>query len=45
MTGNIVVVVITAAVLACIWWKADRPTAIILTAAYLVRLLVFYADI
>ena len=45
MTGNIVVVVITAAVLAWIWWKADRPTAIILTAAYLVRLLVFYADI
>ena len=45
MTGNIVVVVITAAVLAWIWWKADRPTAIILTAAYLVRLLVFYVDI
>ena len=45
MIGNIFVVVISAATLAWLWWKADRPVAVIMTLAYLVRLFVLYADI
>jgi hypothetical protein len=44
MMGNLVVIVISAAILAWLWWKADRPLAAILTLAYLLRLLVLYAD-
>lgn len=42
--GNVFVIVISAAILAWLWWKADRPVAALLTAAYLLRLLVLYAD-
>lgn len=42
--GNVFVIVISAAILAWLWWKADRPLAAILTLAYLLRLLVLYAD-
>lgn len=44
MMGNIVVIVFSAVILAWLWWKADRPLAAILTLAYLLRLLVLYAD-
>ena len=44
MMGNLVVIVISAAILVWLWWKADRPLATILTLAYLLRLLVLYAD-
>lgn len=45
MMGNLVVIVISAAILVWLWWKADRPLAAILTLAYLLRLLVLYVDI
>jgi hypothetical protein len=42
--GNVFVIVISAAILVWLWWKADRPLAAILTLAYLLRLAVLYAD-
>lgn len=42
---NIVVIVVSAVLIGWLFWKADRPVAVILSAAYLLRLLVFYADV
>lgn len=41
---TIAVAVITALIITCLWWKGDRPLAVILTLAYLLRLFVLYAD-
>jgi len=45
MMETLVVVILSALVVGCLFWKADRPTAIILSLAYLLRLFVLYADI
>ena len=42
--GDVFVIGISVALLAWLWWKADRPLAVLFTAAYLLRLLVLYAD-
>lgn len=42
--GNVFVIGISVALLAWVCWKADRPLAVLLTVAYLLRLLVLYAD-
>jgi len=44
MMETLIVVVLSALVIGCLFWKADRPTAVILSLAYLLRLLVLYAD-
>ena len=44
MIANIVVAILSAALVGWLFWKADRPVAVILTLAYLLRLLVLYAD-
>ena len=42
--NTVVVIIISAVVLGVVFWKADRPLAFILAAAYLLRLMVMYAD-
>lgn len=41
---NILVIVFSAALISWLFWKMDRPVAVVLTLAYLLRLLVLYAD-
>jgi len=45
MMVNVVVIILSAVVIGWLFWKMDRPLAVILTLAYLVRLFVLYADI
>ena len=42
---NVIIVILSAAIVGWLFWKMDRPAAIILALAYLVRLFVLYADI
>ena len=41
---NILVIVFSAALISWLFWKMDRPVAVVLAFAYLLRLLVLYAD-
>ena len=45
MIANIIVAILSAALLGWLFWKMDRPIAVILALAYLFRLFVLYADI
>lgn len=42
--NTLVVVIVSAVILGVLFWKADRPLAVILAIAYLLRLMVMYAD-
>lgn len=41
---NVVIILLSAIIIGWMFWKMDRPVAVVLSAAYLLRLLVLYAD-
>jgi hypothetical protein len=41
---NVIVAILSAALVGWMFWRVDRPVAVVLALAYLLRLLVLYAD-